>query len=144
MTTTNRRTVGTLMTAGLMAALVACQETTKSTASWTPPTPPPPPSTNGQLVAAQYCGGCHGQDLMGKSIDTLLAVRLPPEPGTVLSPSLARADGYSWEDFNRLVSAGVTRDDQAGYHRMVTSGIATISYEDRRALYDYLSTYAGP
>jgi mono/diheme cytochrome c family protein len=89
-------------------------------------------AVQGEVVASATCAPCHGADLAGASFDE------------TPTPSLEVARQYTWEQFDRLLSTGQTIGPHSVNAAMVTSSVASLSSEDRRALHDYLVYYWRP
>ena len=129
------RTLVAALAAGSALLLAACSEqSTQPTASGAIA---PAGTPSGQAVAAQVCTPCHGAALKGSQITTAV--------GSRQSANLMQAHGYTWPEFDRLLTVGLTRDGRWVRDVMVTStSVYGLTAADRRAAYDYLSAYGMP
>jgi cytochrome c553 len=89
------------------------------------------PSVRGEVVASTTCAPCHGATLLGDSFD-----------GTP-TPSLVLVREYTLEQLDRLLGTGTTLDHGVN-GAMVTTSVASLSADDRRALHEYLVYYWTP
>ncbi len=129
------RTLGAALAAGLTILVAACSEqSTQPTASRASE---PVGMPSGQVVATHVCTPCHGAALTGSRITTAVGPRQ--------SANLVQAHGYSWSEFDRLLTVGLTRDGRWVRDVMVTStNVYGLTAAERRSVYDYLAAYGMP
>jgi mono/diheme cytochrome c family protein len=89
-------------------------------------------TTRGEVIASATCAPCHGTDLAGGSFDE------------TPTPSLEAVQGYTQEQFDRLLSTGQTIGPHSVNAAMVTREISSLSPADRQALHEYLTYYWTP
>lgn len=91
-----------------------------------------PALRRGEYLAMTACNECHGLDLRGAN----------NTPG-IATPDLAIVAGYSWEEFNTLLSDGRARDGRDSLGLMtVVAGDRFVAFgeEERADLYHFLQS----
>lgn len=105
-------------------ALAACGDRTTSSLAG-PPNEISVASARGAILAKSLCAQCHGEDLNGRSNDYQTC------------PSLRDLRKYSLEEFEALLTAGLTKDGDVATAMVLAS--EQLGPDDRSAIYDYLA-----
>jgi cytochrome c553 len=99
--------------------------------------PPPSPTPEYGRFLARACTGCHGEHLSGGPI--------PGAPSSVpvplnLTPDDTGLAGWTFEDFDRLLSTGARRSGKRLDPFMPTESFGKLEDDEKRALWAYLRT----
>jgi hypothetical protein len=97
--------------------------------------PPPSPTPDYGRFVAKLCTGCHGRDLSGGPIPGA-----PPELPTPsnITPDPSGIAGWSYEDFDRLMTQGIRKNGAKLDPFMPISGFGKMNETEKRALYTHL------
>lgn len=97
---------------------------------------PAPTAAYGRYIA-RMCTGCHGENLSGG--------RIPGTPSSIpvpmnLTPDKSGLAGWSFDDFNKLLTRGIKKDGKKLDPFMPVSAFGRFNETEKHALWAYLSS----
>jgi mono/diheme cytochrome c family protein len=101
--------------------------------------PPPAPTVDYGSYIGKLCTGCHGEHLSGGPIPGAPASMAVP---LNLTPHETGLKGWTYEDFDKLVTTGIRKNGQMVAKMMPIENLAKMDETEKKALYAYLMSLA--